>query len=280
MKNLLNLVPMYFIAVIGGCSSPEYANYSDLDYTSDNHEKMLEYYIDGAQEQLLSLGTRTQGRCINGQMAIAHSLFDKAQTEYQHNMYKDAFITLGSFDRHVRKTYCILSYLEGNFGCKLTNKSHLIKEWYEEGRFEQCQVKPESVGQQKQKVFNSNEIVIEMLHDHDSPEIKPLYFSSLNKAAALLTLYPESLVTIVGHADSTGGSEYNKNLGKQRAEIIAEYLVNKGVLRSNLTLASQGEENIREFERNDVSRVFNRYTEVKITLKVHAIIDSQGENDG
>lgn len=271
---------MCVIVAMTGCSSPKYANYADLDYASENHEKMLDFYVKGAQEQLLALGTRTQGRCINGQMAIAHRLFDKAQAEYQHSLYKDAFITLGSFDRHVRKTYCILSYLEGNFGCKLTTKSHVIKEWYEQGRFEQCQEHSESAAQEKEKLINSNEIVIEMLHDHDSPQIKPIYFSNLNKAAALLTLYPDSLVTIVGHADSTGNSDYNKTLGKQRAEIIAEYLVNKGVLRSNLTLGSRGEENIREFERNDVSRVYNRYTEVKITLKVHANNDSQGGNDG
>lgn len=49
-------------------------------------------------------------------------------------------------------------------------------------------------------------------------------------------------VTIEGHADDRGTTEYNVALGQRRAEVIAEYLARLGIARARLRTVSYGEE--------------------------------------
>ena len=49
--------------------------------------------------------------------------------------------------------------------------------------------------------------------------------------------------SLVGHTDPRGGPEYNKELGKERAESVARYLAAKGVDRSHIKVTSAGEAN-------------------------------------
>ena len=46
---------------------------------------------------------------------------------------------------------------------------------------------------------------------------------------------------IVGHTDPRGSDEYNQELGRSRAESVADYLEKRGVKPTRLTVASQGE---------------------------------------
>jgi len=49
-------------------------------------------------------------------------------------------------------------------------------------------------------------------------------------------------VTIEGHADERGTTEYNVALGQRRADAIADYLAHLGIARARLTTISYGEE--------------------------------------
>ncbi len=49
-------------------------------------------------------------------------------------------------------------------------------------------------------------------------------------------------VTIEGHCDERGTSEYNLVLGQRRAQIVKEYLVTAGIDSSRLEIQSYGEE--------------------------------------
>jgi peptidoglycan-associated lipoprotein len=49
-------------------------------------------------------------------------------------------------------------------------------------------------------------------------------------------------LTIEGHADERGTTEYNLGLGQQRAEVIASYLERLGVARARLRTITYGEE--------------------------------------
>lgn len=48
-------------------------------------------------------------------------------------------------------------------------------------------------------------------------------------------------VVVVGHTDPRGTAEYNEELGKSRAEAIADLLIAAGVPREKLTVRSAGE---------------------------------------
>ena len=49
-------------------------------------------------------------------------------------------------------------------------------------------------------------------------------------------------IEIVGHTDERGDAEYNKALGKSRAQTVADYLLTKGADKAKLKVVSKGEE--------------------------------------
>jgi outer membrane protein OmpA-like peptidoglycan-associated protein len=60
--------------------------------------------------------------------------------------------------------------------------------------------------------------------------------------AELLLDHPETVVTLTGHTDATGSSDYNMLLSMQRADQIAEYLESRGINKSRIHLVGKGEE--------------------------------------
>jgi len=279
MISFYKIAPLLVALILTGCSvfsdKRKPVSLYELKY-SVNKEEVLQHYIDSAQHQLLSLEKNTQGRCLNGQLVIANSLFVRAQNEVQIALYQDAFITLTHFDRQIRKIQCILAYVEGKFGCQQTGKLSVLKHWYLEGRFEQCPLTPNTSNVSSDEVLKNNKIVIETLHEFDSEEIKPIYFENLDKVVALVNIYPTSSISIIGHADSIGSDGYNLVLGKRRAHKVAQYLINNGVSREIISIKSNGETMIREQELSDVSRVFNRYTALIINLSTQSRASHQG----
>ena len=60
--------------------------------------------------------------------------------------------------------------------------------------------------------------------------INPSFNATLDDVAAVLNRYDQSIVDIIGHADSDGAEDYNLNLSRQRASSVAQYLVSRNVL--------------------------------------------------
>lgn len=69
--------------------------------------------------------------------------------------------------------------------------------------------------------------------------------------------HPDSKATIAGFADKgTGTPEINVRLAKQRAEVVANLLVEKyGISRDRLTISSMQEDQEQMFDNNDWNRV-------------------------
>jgi peptidoglycan-associated lipoprotein len=78
--------------------------------------------------------------------------------------------------------------------------------------------------------------------DLDSAEIRPDAREALQKTAAFLKGYPNAHVTIEGHCDERGSTEYNLALGDRRANAVKQYLVNLGIPAANLNTVSYGKE--------------------------------------
>ncbi len=60
--------------------------------------------------------------------------------------------------------------------------------------------------------------------DLNSNEIRPQYYDVLSDAARSLIKYPDVKVDIFGNCDVRGGDQLNNDLGKRRAEAVANYL--------------------------------------------------------
>jgi peptidoglycan-associated lipoprotein len=78
--------------------------------------------------------------------------------------------------------------------------------------------------------------------DYDSAELRDDDRALLNRNAEVLERFDFLLVTIEGHCDERGSTEYNLALGERRARTVLDYLVSLGVPASRLKLVSYGKE--------------------------------------
>ena len=76
----------------------------------------------------------------------------------------------------------------------------------------------------------------------DNSEISGEYQETLRAHAEYLISNPNVSVVIEGHTDERGTPEYNIALGERRANAVVNYLQNHGVLSSQMSTVSYGEE--------------------------------------
>jgi peptidoglycan-associated lipoprotein len=66
--------------------------------------------------------------------------------------------------------------------------------------------------------------------------------ASLQKNSDWMRRWTSTVVTVEGHADSRGTSEYNLALGDRRASAVRDYLAGLGVAATRVNVVSIGEE--------------------------------------
>ncbi|HEX8445362.1 MAG TPA: OmpA family protein [Sphingomonas sp.] len=100
--------------------------------------------------------------------------------------------------------------------------------------------------------------------DTNSYAIQPQFRATLDKVAATLSEYDQTLVDIYGHTDSTGNDAINLPLSRNRAQSVADYLTTRGVQAARL--ATQGFGAAQPVASNDTpdGRAQNRRVEIKI----------------
>ncbi len=279
MKTKPVLVSLCAVLALSACSASKTSTttsttnetlFSVADMSTSLDKAQMQIYIDSAGAQLLTLEQQESKRCMAGQFAIAQAYLTRATAEHNAAMEKDAFITLVDFDRQMRKIRCINHYIKGHLGCGYTNQKIVLKRWYDEGDFNQCEyssiAKSAIAAPDKESLDKSHMLITETLHDFDQDKIKPIYYASLNKLIEVIKRYPNSTLLISGHTDSKGSTTYNHQLSKKRAQSVARYFTDKGIDPSQMIVQNKGEENLRELEQSDVSRVFNRYTSITLFL--------------
>ena len=99
----------------------------------------------------------------------------------------------------------------------------------------------------------------------DSTTISPSFRAALDEVAASLQKYPNSLVDVMGHTDSTGSDSYNLDLSRRRAEAVANHLTSRGVSRARLATIGYGEQYPRADNTTEQGRALNRRVEIRIT---------------
>jgi peptidoglycan-associated lipoprotein len=78
--------------------------------------------------------------------------------------------------------------------------------------------------------------------DFDSYQVQESSRGVLQKVAEYLNTHPGATVTIAGHTDERGTTEYNLMLGDQRAKAAHDYLVRLGIDPVRIKTISFGEE--------------------------------------
>ncbi|MGS2764473.1 OmpA family protein [Sinomicrobium sp. M5D2P9] len=88
--------------------------------------------------------------------------------------------------------------------------------------------------------------------------------ATLNKLAGIFKEYPNTLVLVEGHTDSTGSAEYNMGLSQRRAESVTNYLTSQGISSGRFTTKWYGE-NQPKYDNSTVDgRAKNRRVEIAI----------------
>src|ERR1700675_4119410 len=78
--------------------------------------------------------------------------------------------------------------------------------------------------------------------DFNKADIRADAREALGKTAEFLRNHPEVKVTIEGHCDERGSTEYNLVLGDRRAAAVKSYLVSLGISADRMTTKSLGKE--------------------------------------
>ncbi|MGA2429060.1 MAG: peptidoglycan-associated lipoprotein Pal [Candidatus Acidiferrum sp.] len=78
--------------------------------------------------------------------------------------------------------------------------------------------------------------------DFNKADIRSDARDALGKTADFLRNYPQIRVTIEGHCDERGSTEYNLALGDRRATAVKQYLISLGISADRLNTVSFGKE--------------------------------------
>lgn len=111
----------------------------------------------------------------------------------------------------------------------------------------------------------------EVSFDFARADIKPAFYPSLDKLAALLLKYDRTVVHVVGHTDNVGSDSYNDELSERRADAVADYLGDYGVPRNRLRTEGRGEREPRDSNATAAGRQLNR----RVELFVKPIVEGQ-----
>lgn len=93
----------------------------------------------------------------------------------------------------------------------------------------------------------------------ENPEI----MAELEKMAKNI-IAEKQTVSVVGHTDNVGDSDYNVRLGRQRANTIRDVLIDLGVPAAQIRVDSKGETQPTDTNETETGRQNNRRVEVRI----------------
>jgi peptidoglycan-associated lipoprotein len=115
--------------------------------------------------------------------------------------------------------------------------------------------------------LNAEKPLTDAFFDLDSSQIRGDSTQSLQKDAEWMKRWPSTKVTIEGHCDSRGSSEYNLALGDRRAKAVRDYLVSLGIGADRIQTVSKGKEQPFCSEENEACWQQNRRGHFLITAK-------------
>lgn len=98
--------------------------------------------------------------------------------------------------------------------------------------------------------------------DFDSYLVKPEYASVVNSHVQFLSSRKTTKITVEGHTDSSGGSEYNLALGQKRAEAVRRAMALSGLSESQIEAVSFGKEKPADLGGDDAAAAKNRRAEI------------------
>lgn len=111
------------------------------------------------------------------------------------------------------------------------------------------------------------EEVFEVRFDFNKANIKPEYQELIKKLATATQENKNIKVSVVGHTDTMGTSNYNYALGGRRAEAVQKMLIKYGIPASQIVAVSAGEEGLAVPTPDNTPNAENR--RVRVVKEIH-----------
>lgn len=111
------------------------------------------------------------------------------------------------------------------------------------------------------------EEVFEVRFDFNKAVIKPEYQELIKQLVAATQENKNIKISVVGHTDTTGTTNYNYALGGRRADAVQKMLINYGIPASQIVAVSAGEEDLAVPTPDNTPNAANR--RVRVVKETH-----------
>lgn len=101
----------------------------------------------------------------------------------------------------------------------------------------------------------------------NSADVLPGLFAEIDRIAAVLNKYTETVILVEGHTDSRGTGDYNMKLSERRANAVKNLLIQRGVAASRIEVVGFGKTMPVASTETEAGRQKNRRVEIKIAPK-------------
>jgi outer membrane protein OmpA-like peptidoglycan-associated protein len=91
--------------------------------------------------------------------------------------------------------------------------------------------------------------------------------NSIAEFKSWLEKYQNSVLTVTGHTDLVGTTDFNQKLGQKRAQVVSKYLEEKGINSGRIITGSMGENQPAAGYLTPEERAKNRRTEISIKMQ-------------
>jgi len=105
----------------------------------------------------------------------------------------------------------------------------------------------------------------DVLFDTGQSQLKPGAQRPIEQIAAFLNDNPERSVQVEGFTDSQGTDEYNQQLSQQRADAVAQAIIQRGIDAQRVRALGYGEEFPKASNTSPGSRQLNRRVEIVVS---------------
>jgi len=115
--------------------------------------------------------------------------------------------------------------------------------------------------------YNERGLVVtlgDILFDFNGTTLKPGGHKQIARLAEVLKSAPDRRLTVEGHTDSIGSDAYNMNLSQQRADVVRQALIEKGVDKDRISSTGMGKGYPVASNATDGGRQQNRRVEIII----------------
>lgn len=100
--------------------------------------------------------------------------------------------------------------------------------------------------------------------DVASAELKGQAHQTYGKIASVLKDYDQTVIHVVGHTDSDGSDEYNRELSQRRASAVAGFMEGSGLPRPRVLTEGRGEREPVASNQNSSGKRANRRVDIVI----------------